>query len=122
MIDVVFLLIIFFLVSSHLAKRELHLPLELPQATSHESAASSDARLTLNVTEDGQISLAANPVTVNEIADLIHQRHSDTQTPPAVRIRTDRAVQYLQIEPILRELTLAGVIDIAFAVEEARTR
>ena len=36
MIDVVFLLIIFFLVSSHLAKQEVHLELPLPAADSGE--------------------------------------------------------------------------------------
>ena len=35
MIDVVFLLIIFFLVSSHLARQESRVPLELPDALSH---------------------------------------------------------------------------------------
>jgi len=34
MIDVVFLLIIFFLVSSHLAQQETQLELDLPEATS----------------------------------------------------------------------------------------
>lgn len=122
MIDVVFLLIIFFLVSSHLAKRELHQPMHLPEANTHQASSSSDARLTLNITEDGQISVASIPITLNQLAALIRQRQSDSQNPPAVRIRTDRAVPYDRIEPLLRELTLAGVIDIAFAVEEARTR
>ena len=36
MIDVVFLLIIFFLVSSHLARQESQLPLPLPDAVSGE--------------------------------------------------------------------------------------
>ncbi len=116
------LLIIFFLVSSHLAKRELHQPLQLPHATSHHSTSSSDVRLTINVTEAGQISVASNPIAVNQIADLVRQRQSDQKSMPAVRIRTDRTVPYAQIEPLLRELTLAGVIDIAFAVQEVRSR
>ncbi|MBT6848587.1 MAG: biopolymer transporter ExbD, partial [Planctomycetaceae bacterium] len=36
MIDVVFLLIIFFLVSSHLARQETQLELDLPEASSGE--------------------------------------------------------------------------------------
>ncbi len=110
------------MVSSHLAKSELHQPLQLPQAVSHQAPSSSDARLTLNVTEAGQISVASNPIAVNQIASLIRQRQNDPNSPIAVRIRTDRTATYEQIEPLLRELTLAGVIDIAFAVQDAKSR
>lgn len=56
MIDVVFLLIVFFLVSSHLAKQESRLPLPLPDAESGlPSAERQTARVTVNVLSDGRI-------------------------------------------------------------------
>jgi len=44
MIDVVFLLIIFFLVSSHLARQETQLELDLPEAASGQRAQEDDVR------------------------------------------------------------------------------
>ena len=53
MIDVTFLLIIFFLVSSHLAKQENFLPLELPVAGSGISDFSDRTTLTIQIPSDG---------------------------------------------------------------------
>ncbi len=36
----------------------------------------------------------------------------------AIRIRTDGAVQYRYVEPVLREAALAGVTDAAIAVRQ----
>jgi len=54
MIDVVFLLIIFFLVSSHLSRQESQLELELPTAASGQDDTDQETpRLTINVKSDG---------------------------------------------------------------------
>ncbi|NIL99222.1 MAG: hypothetical protein GTO62_19500, partial [Planctomycetales bacterium] len=50
MIDVVFLLIIFFLVSSHLARQEVQAQLDLPPArTGVDLPPAADPRVTINV-------------------------------------------------------------------------
>ena len=68
MIDVVFLLIIFFLVSSHLAKQEVHLDLPLPSAESGEKRTDeSSPRLTINVLGNGQLVVAGRRVTADEL-------------------------------------------------------
>ena len=59
MIDVVFLLIIFFLVSSHLSRQESQLELELPTAsTGQDDVDQETPRLTINVQADGSMLLA----------------------------------------------------------------
>ena len=59
MIDVVFQLIIFFLVSSHLAKQEAQLPLPLPVADSSAAPQPTPARhVVVNVLNDGTLLLA----------------------------------------------------------------
>ena len=63
MIDVVFQLIIFFLLSSHLAKQETQLPLPLPTAGSGQAEQDSDRpRLTVNVLADGTLLVAGHVV------------------------------------------------------------
>ena len=53
MIDIVFQLIIFFLLTGHMVKQESHLKLPLPEASSGEEEIDSDSpRVTLNVQAD----------------------------------------------------------------------
>jgi biopolymer transport protein ExbD len=117
MIDVVFQLIIFFLVSSHLAKQEAQLPLPLPIAASGAKEGDrTDPRVTINVLADGQLSLAGKHVTVGELQQRLHSRLAETGTDLEVRIRSDRAVAYQHVEPILSSCARAGIWNVAFAV------
>ena len=67
MIDVVFLLIIFFLVSSHLAQQEVQPDLKLPTAASGGLAPPSATRVTVNLRADGQLLLGSDPVTAEQL-------------------------------------------------------
>jgi biopolymer transport protein ExbD len=56
MIDVVFLLIIFFLVSNHLVRQESSIKIDLPQAASGEQdTPDRRVRMTLTVESDGTV-------------------------------------------------------------------
>src|SRR5262245_37982165 len=102
MIDVVFQLIIFFLLSSHLAKQEKQLPLALPTAASAQPAASDDRpRLTINVLADGTLLVANRPIALAELATLLRERKAAHGDRLEVRIRADRSVPYSHIEPVL---------------------
>lgn len=122
MIDVVFLLIIFFLVSSHLARQENRLPLDLPLASTFDPVDPLNAPLTISVDERARWLVGGNVVNLDQLraalADLRVQMGADA----AIRIRTDAGVQYQYIEPVLREAALAGVTDAAIAVREETPR
>lgn len=124
MIDVVFQLIIFFLVSSHLAKQEAQLPLPLPVAASGDKEGDqTNPRVTVNVLADGQLSLAGKHVSVRELQQRLHTRLAESGADLEVRIRSDRAVAYQHVEPILLACARAGIWNVAFAVyrpEDAR--
>jgi len=120
MIDVVFLLIIFFLVSSHLAKREARMPLDLPLAGTHRMDNTIARRLTINISIQGQIQMGATEVPAARIRDLLIQHQSEHEGAAAVRIRTDKAVPYGMVEPLLRDIAEAGIVDITFAVREGK--
>ena len=75
MIDVVFLLIIFFLVSSHLAKQEAQMELDLPNANSGASAADDPAaRVVINVTADGGLLVGGHRVSQEQLVQRLSQR------------------------------------------------
>ena len=120
MIDVIFLLIIFFLVSSHLARQENRLPLDLPTASTFDPFNPEGAPLTVSVDRQAQWLVGGNVVELPELravfADLVDRQGADA----AIRIRTDGEVQYRYVEPILREAALTGISDAAIAVRERR--
>ena len=121
MIDIVFLLIIFFLVSSRLARQEIQLELDLPKAASGQRPAKEDIRrVVLNVLPEerpeGQIQVGRKVITAEELTGLIDYESRQADGELEVRIRSDRRVPYRVIEPILLACGRAGVWNVTFAV------
>ncbi|MCC9602802.1 biopolymer transporter ExbD [Stieleria sp. JC731] len=118
MIDVVFLLIIFFLVSSHLARQESRLPVELPVAESHDPLSVEPVSLTITINRDQQLLVGGKPVDQDALPSLfagVFEREGKTAS---LRIRTDGAVPYQVVEPVLHASASAGVLDIKLAVKD----
>ena len=121
MIDVVFLLIIFFLVASHLARQEHRLPLDLPLATSHLPLNPEKSSLTISVDLSSKIHVAGEVVEIGSLSGVLRQYLDKEQGEASIRIRTDGAVQYRFIEPILSEVAKLGIGDTAIAVQEGNS-
>ena len=117
MIDVVFLLIIFFLVSSHLAKQEAQMQLPLPVADSGQEAAEDTLpRVTVNVMSDGGLMVSGRRVEANELLARLQQRLAEVGQDLEVRIRGDRQVDYQHVEPIMLACARSGIWNVTFAV------
>jgi len=118
MIDVVFQLIIFFLLSSHLAKQEKQLPLPLPAARSGlVEAADARPRLTVNVLADGTLLVANRPIRAEDLVGLLRERRAAHGEELEVRIRADRSVLYRRVEPVMVACVQAGIWNVAYAVQ-----
>jgi len=127
MIDVVFLLIIFFLVSSHLAQQEVQLELDLPEAkTGNRQSEEEIRRVVVNVlpepVEGRRIMVGGRMLRPKELDELIafESRQSDGQFE--VRIRSDRTVPYRDVEPIMVACARSGVWRVSFAVAGGGSR
>ncbi|MEE8451455.1 MAG: biopolymer transporter ExbD [Thermoguttaceae bacterium] len=121
MIDVVFLLIIFFLVSSHLAKQEVELELDLPEAGSGQRPGEDDIRrVVVNVLPEkdaaARIVVGGRQVTTEELARLIGFESRRSERHLEVRIRADRTVPYRMVEPIMVACAREGVWRVTFSV------
>ena len=117
MIDVVFLLIIFFLVSSHLARQETQLEIDLPTAgVGEDPVESTRRRVTINVLPDGKTLLAGEPTDAIALTARLAYEQQQAQGDLQVRIRGDRAANYATIQPLLVACAKAGVWDVTFAV------
>ncbi|MEI6524742.1 MAG: biopolymer transporter ExbD [Planctomycetota bacterium] len=119
MIDVTFLLIIFFLVSSHLAKQENFLPLELPVAGSGISDFSDRTTLTIQIPSDGSYLVNNASVPLDQMQNLILVKMEENgKNPIRIRIRTDKSATYAPIAKLLKLCAVTGNSDIVFAVYE----
>lgn len=117
MIDVVFQLIIFFLLSSHLAKQEKELPLPLPAAKSATvTPADNRPRLTVNVLAEGTFLVGSRPLVADDLVNLLRERRAVHGDDLEVRIRADRRVLYSRVEPVLLACASAGIWNVAYAV------
>ena len=117
MIDVVFLLIIFFLVSSHLAKQETQIELALPNAASAADDNFADKpRLTINIDADGSYSLAGRPIAAERLPEQFAAVREKEGGDVEVRIRGSRLAPYSAAEPIMIACTRAGIWDVSWAV------
>jgi biopolymer transport protein ExbD len=123
MIDVVFQLIIFFLLSGHLAQQEIHLELPLPTAGSGKSPdEESKGRVTINVLGDGRLLMANRLVAADQLPQRLAEERAAAGADLEVRIRSDRAAPYQRIEPILLAAARAGVWNVTFSVYREERR
>jgi len=117
LIDVVFLLIIFFLVSSHMARQEVQMDLDLPEASQGESPTEDDARrIVVNVISEGRIQVGTQAMDTESFASLIRYESRKADRQLEVRIRSDQNVPFRTVEPIMVTCARSGVWKVTFAV------
>lgn len=116
LIDVVFLLLIFFMVATSFAREEQQLELDLPEA--HSGAAGEPAReLVLDLLPDGGLRLDGQALSSAELpgrlADLARQDRRR-----ALLVRADRGLEYGRVVAVLDQCRLAGLLNAALATRE----
>lgn len=117
MIDVVFLLIIFFLVASHLSDQDTQMQLDLPTAESGSMTLEAvKRRITINVPQSGKILLAGRSIAIDELEEKFKSLKADAGSDLEIRIRGSRSVDYATVDPILNACAKAGIWNVSFAV------
>ena len=114
LIDIVFLLIIFFLVASHVARSEAVEPVDLPLASELDQADENPNRIVITVLANRTLHLSGQQVTLAELENAILGGAQNSDRPLDVRIRADRTATYAEIEPILLICAKFGVTQIGF--------
>ena len=119
MIDVVFLLIIFFLVSSHLAKQESRLPLDLPTAKTSTDTSVQRQALTVNIDDAENVYVFGASVDKARLRSVLDDHVMRKGDAAAIRIRTHRDARYETVEPVLGLAAAAGITDVSLSVQAA---
>jgi biopolymer transport protein ExbD len=122
LIDIVFLLIIFFLVASHVARSDAVEPVDLPLASELDQGDENPNRIVVTVLANHTMHLAGQQITLNELENAILGGTQNTDKPLDVRIRADRTATYAEIEPILLICAEFGVTQIGFHALPKRGR
>lgn len=119
LIDVTFLLIVFFVMSSRLVSEEVAIEMDLPREASGETVEPDDsAKIIINAPKPDVVYFGAKRVTLDELRARLLREKARTVGPTSVRIRTNRDVPYGAIEPILIVCAQTGFTDVSFAVVE----
>ncbi len=111
MIDVVFLLLIFFMVATTFAKQEKELSLDLPAAEGGEVAAKAIDEIVVNILSDGTVRISGQDYSTDALRELLVQAgRRNPETP--VTIRGDRTSQLQYVTEIMGMCRVAGLVDI----------
>lgn len=89
MIDIVFQLMIFFLVASRLEEDERRLDIVLPKASEAQPLIAKPRETTVNIDQNGRYFLSNSLVDTEELGRLLVQAAADNPAGQAVRIRAD---------------------------------
>jgi len=113
MIDVVFLLLIFFLAATTFAREEVELDLRLPQAKSGK-AGSGEQQLVVNVFADGKLTVDGREVTLPALQQKL-QAAVQRNAEQAVLVRGDQESRFGTGLAVLDVCRLAKVKKVDFA-------
>jgi len=113
MTDIVFLLLIFFMVATVMKDSTRRLDVQLPDARSGQLA---EARpLTIEMGADGSISLNGEFTTQEQLEEQL--RPTETGEQRAAIIRADKRLSYGKVIEIMGLCQASGIADIAVAVK-----
>jgi len=119
LIDIVFLLIIFFLVASHFVRSENSAAVDLPVVSDASAEEDPAHRLTVTVLEDGSFSVSGEAISQEAVLQRISSLRgvaAEQGLPPEVRIRADRHGRFQEVRGIIEHCARHGIHSIQFAV------
>ena len=117
MIDMVFLLLVFFMVVSNLAQADRSITLELPQSTESKVPDDLSGRGTISIqkTADGvQFYIGDRTAGLSEISSEIREAIKQNDELK-IFVRADQTVPFAEIKKVLKTCAEAGAYEVIYA-------
>ena len=114
LVDVLLLLLIFFLLTWNAARNENELDVKVPKASAAKEKSAPIGDVIVNVKADGNVVVNRRSLSSTELADLLKSLVK-LNAEQAVVIRGDEAGAYKSIINVLNICTDAGITNVAFA-------
>lgn len=112
MIDVIFAILTFFIMSTLFLTRSEGLPVNLPSATTSETQ--EQAQLVVTLTAAGELALDRQPITLEGLETQVRAKLASGETPVVV-INADTAVSHGKVVEVMDRLRLIDGIQLAIA-------
>ncbi|SKB02283.1 biopolymer transport protein ExbD [Prosthecobacter debontii] len=121
LVDVLFLLVIFFAVTSHYAKNEQVMDISVPAADEGQEKESRNVgEIIINIKTEGEIIVNGQQITEEEL--LVKLRNiASIYKDQAVILRGDEVADYKYVINVLNTCQKAGIWNIAFATRKPET-
>jgi biopolymer transport protein ExbD len=121
MIDVLFLLIIFFMAGTKFTEMERKIGLKVPQVGDGPTSLVTPEKKVVSVYRDGQITLDRQVVTLDELSRRLSAARE--QYPDlGVVVRGDGSGQFQPIADVLNACSKAGIVELGVNVTVEKTR
>ncbi len=119
MIDIVFLLIIFFMVGTKFTELERKMALEVPQVADATALAPAPEKRVINVYRDGRISLDRETVTLDQLRSRLAAARGQYQDLGVI-VRGDAEGTFQNVATVLNACRQAGIGQMGISVRLAR--
>ena len=114
MTDIVFLLLIFFMISTTFVDLGSHLDIQLPEAPGGETEQTAQSYL-IEMGMQNALLLDGTPVQLHEIAEKLAENHTPGRQDSVI-IRADKRLPYGEVMAVLGLVRQTQIRDIAVAV------
>ncbi|MDP0492499.1 MAG: biopolymer transporter ExbD [Verrucomicrobiota bacterium JB023] len=119
MIDIVFLLLIFFIVTWNFSRSELDLKVSVPSSTdSKETQSRSFQEIIINVRQDGSTFVNGEELSQDALFAKLSAITRVNRDQP-IRVRGDAATDFQYVVKVMDICTRAGVWNVSFATQQA---
>jgi biopolymer transport protein ExbD len=115
MIDIMFNLIIFFLVTTSFAAVERDIALRVPEVVDRGALSAAPRPRVVNVYRDGAIALDDNPVTLGDLSRRLGEARSQ-YSGLKVLVRGDGRGQFQRVAEVLNACKQAGINELGISV------
>ncbi len=118
LVDVLFLLVIFFAVTSHYAKNEQVMDISVPAADEgQEKETRNVGEIIINIKSAGEIIVNGQQLTEEELLNKLQNIASTYKDQPVI-LRGDEVAEYKYVINVLNTCQKAGIWNIAFATRK----
>ena len=115
-IDIVFLLLIFFIVTWQYTRAETELSVSVPTAQEGADPQRQIGEIVINILADSTIRVEGTTVDLEQLLEKLTKIAKEYENQP-VRIRGDGGVQYQRIVEVIDTCQKAGIWNISFATQ-----
>ncbi|MGB7326286.1 MAG: biopolymer transporter ExbD [Rubripirellula sp.] len=118
LIDVVFLLLIFFLVTSEFEDEERRLDIVLPSATSAVPMTAKPREVVVDIDAEGAVYIGGKPTSIELLQSLLESAVANNPTNQTVVIRADRQATFQPVVNVMDVCNRAGISDYSVTTQE----